>query len=92
MGAVAWGNLPACCLLPPILRYLDPFISLRQGDLPQGGGPWWSRLAGAGQTGLFFAALAPFGGWWRKRLLAIAAIPVSAGQCAALLVLFARKV
>ena len=91
-GAVAWGDLPGWCLLPPIIRYLDPLISLRQGKLPQGGGPWWSRLAGAGQTGLFFAALAPFEGRWRKRFLTIAAVPVSAGQYVALLVLLARKV
>jgi phosphatidylglycerophosphate synthase len=92
VGAVAWGNLPAWCLLPPIIRYLDPFISLGQADLPQGGGPWWSRLAGASQTGLFFAALAPFGGRWRNRLLTIAALPVSTVQCIALLALLARKV
>src|SRR5207248_8306031 len=76
----------------PIIRYLDPLISLRNGHLPQGGGPWWSRLAGAGQTGLFFAALAPFGGRWRNQFLAITALPVSTGQCIALLVLLARKV
>jgi phosphatidylglycerophosphate synthase len=91
-GAVAWGNLPTYCLLPPIIRYLDPVISLRDGNLPQGGGPWWSRLAGASQTGLFFTALAPFGGRWRNRLLAFAALPVSAAQSIALLVLLARKV
>lgn len=91
-SAVVWGKLPAYCLLPPIIRYLDPLISLRNGHLPQGGGPWWSRLAGASQTGLFFAALAPFGGRWRNRLLTSAALPVSTGQCIALLVLLARKV
>jgi phosphatidylglycerophosphate synthase len=91
-GAVAWGNLPAYCLLPPIIRYLDPIISLRDGNLPQGGGPWWSRLAGASQTGLFFIALAPFGGRSRNRLLAFAALPVSIVQCMAVLVLLARKV
>jgi phosphatidylglycerophosphate synthase len=91
-GAVAWGKLPAYCLLPPIIRYLDPLISLRNGHLPQGGGPWWSRLAGASQAGLFFVALAPFGGRWRNQLLASAALPVSTGQCIALLVLLARKV
>ena len=91
-GAVAWGNLPGWCLLPPIIRYLDPLISLQRGELPRGGGPWWSRLAGASQTGLFFIALAPFGGRWRNRFLTIAALPVSAGQCIALLVLLARKV
>jgi phosphatidylglycerophosphate synthase len=88
-GAVAWGNLPAYCLLPPIIRYLDPVISLCNGNLPQGGGPWWSRLAGASQTGLFFIALAPFGERWRNRFLTIAALPVSTVQCVALL---ARKV
>lgn len=91
-GAVAWGDLPGWCLLPPIIRYLDPLISLQQGKLPHGGGPWWSRLAGAGQTGLFFAALAPFEGRWRNRFLTLASVPVSAGQCVALLILLARKV
>lgn len=91
-GSVAWGNLPGWCLLPPIIRYLDPLISLRQGKLPQGGGPWWSRLAGASQTGLFFAALAPFDGRWRNQFLASMALPVSIGQGIALTILLARKV
>lgn len=91
-GAVVWGKLPAYCLLPPIIRYLDPLISLRNGHLSQGGGPWWSRLAGACQTGLFFTALAPFGGRWRNQILSATALPVSIGQCVSLLLLLARKV
>jgi len=37
--ATAWGDLPRWCLLPPILRYLDPLLDLRRGKLPRGGGP-----------------------------------------------------
>jgi phosphatidylglycerophosphate synthase len=91
-GAVAWGDLPIWYLLAPIIRYLDPLISLRHGKLPQGGGPWWSRLAGACQTGLILIALAPFEPRQRNRFLSLAALPVSAGQCLALLVLLIRKV
>ncbi len=91
-SAVTRGDLPGWYLLPPMLRYLDPFLSLRCGNLPQGGGPWWSRLAGACQAALLLAALAPFEGRQLRRILSLAAGPVSAGQCAALLVLLARKV
>ena len=71
---------------------LDPLIDLRQGKLPEGGGPWWSRFAGACQTGLMLLALAPYEGKQPFQMLALAVFPVSSGQCLALLVLHTRKV
>ena len=91
-GAVAWGDLPRWCLLPPILRYLDPLVDLQRGKLPRGGGPWWSRLSGTGQMGVFLTALAPIDGRWRQQGLAVAALPVSVGQSVAVIVLLARKI
>lgn len=91
-SAVAWGDLPRLCLLPPVLRYLDPLVDLRRGKLPQGGGPWWSRLTGSGQMVLFLTALAPASWRWRKRTLDIAVLPVSGGQSIAIIVLLARKI
>jgi phosphatidylglycerophosphate synthase len=90
-SAVAWGDLPRLCMLPPILRYLDPLVDVRRGRLPHGGGPWWSRLTGTGQMVLFLTALAPINWRWRKRTLSLAALPVSGGQGVAIIVLLARK-
>ena len=91
-SAVAWGDLPRLCLLPPVLRFLDPLVDLRRGKLPQGGGPWWSRLTGSGQMVLFLTALAPIDWRWRKRTLVRVALPVSGGQGLAIIVLLARKI
>ena len=85
-GAVAWGELPAWCLLPPIIHFLEPLLALLQGKLPQGGGPWWYRLAGANQMGLLIVALAPFDWRQRKQFLIAASLPITIGQCAAILV------
>ena len=90
-GAVAWGNMPRWCLLPPIIHYLEPTRALMQGKLPQGGGPWWYRLAGASQMGLLIVALAPFDWRQRKQILYAASLPVSIGQCAAIFVRLAMK-
>ncbi len=90
-SAVAWGDLPRWCLLPPILRYLDPLFDLRRGKLPHGGGPWWSRMTGTAQMLLFLTALAPVNRRWRQRTLSLAALPVSGGQCITIVVLLARK-
>jgi len=90
-GAVVWGELPGWCLLPPIIRYLEPLLALKQGKLPQGGGPWWYRIVGASQMGLLILALAPIDWQRRKQILAAASLPVSCGQCAAIVVLLARK-
>jgi phosphatidylglycerophosphate synthase len=91
VGAVAWGDLPRWCLLPPLLRYLDPLLDLLQGKLPHGGGPWWSRLTGTIQMVLFLTALAPINGRWREKVLAVAAFPVSGAQCITIIVLLAQK-
>ncbi len=90
-AAIAWGNLPAWCILPPIIRYLDPLHSLLHGKLPQGGGPWWCRVTGTGQMGLLFLALTPIDFPRRKLILTAGALPVSSAQCAAVLVLLSRK-
>jgi phosphatidylglycerophosphate synthase len=90
-GAVAWGNLPAWCILPTIIRYLDPLHALMHGKLPQGGGPWWCRVTGTGQMGLLFLALTPIDFPRRKQILTAVALPVSSAQCAAVLVLLIRK-
>ncbi len=90
-GAITWGDLPAWSMLPPVLRYLDPLYSLMHGKLPQGGGPWWCRVTGTSQMGLFFVALTPIDFQKRKQLLTAVALPVSSTQCAAVLVLLIRK-
>ncbi len=89
-GAVAWGELPGWCLLPPIIHYLEPLLALMQGKLPQGGGPWWYRIAGASQMGFLIVALAPFDWRQRKQILTAASLLVSMGQCAAIFVRLAR--
>jgi phosphatidylglycerophosphate synthase len=86
-GTVTWGELPGWCLLPPIIHYLEPMLTLLQGKLPHGGGPWWYRLAGASQMGLLIVALAPFDWRERKQFLTAASLPISIGQCTAI---FAR--
>jgi len=90
-AAIAWGNLPAWCILPPIIRYLDSLHSLLHNKLPQGGGSWWCRLTGTCQMVLLFLALTPIDFPRRKQLLIAVALPVSSAQCAAVLVLLGRK-
>ncbi len=90
-GAVAWGKLPPWCLLPPILHYLEPSLALMQGKLPEGGGPWWYRIAGASQMGFLIVALAPFDWRQRKQILTAASLPVCIGQCVAIVVCLYRK-
>ena len=90
-GAITWGDLPAKSMLPPVVRYLDPLHTLIHGKLPQGGGPWWCRVTGTSQMGLFFVALTPIDFQKRKQLLTAVALPVSSAQCAAVLVLLIRK-
>lgn len=94
ISAAEWADLPRWCLLPPIIRYLDPILDLSRGKLPRGGGPWWSRLTGTSQMVLFLAALAPLQGQWRERvtrMVKMAVLPVSVGQGAAIVVLLGRK-
>ncbi len=90
-GAVAWGNLPRWCLLPPLMHYLEPLQALLQGNLPRGGGPWWYRLAGSSQMGLLIVSLAPFDWTQRKQILTSASLPVSIGQCTAIFANIASK-
>ena len=90
-GAIIWGDLPAWSMLPPVVRYLDPLHTLIHGKLPQGGGPWWCRVTGTSQMGLFFVALTPIDFQKRKQLLTAVALPVSSAQCAAILVLLIKK-
>lgn len=85
IGAVAWHELPGWCLLPPFIHYLEPLLAFKQGNLPHGGGPWWYRLAGAGQMGLLIIAFAPFDWKVRKKFLTTVSVPISIGQCAAIL-------
>ena len=88
-AATAWGGLPRWCLLPPLLRYLDPLFALRAGRLPAGGGPWWARLTGTAQMALFLTALAPLP--VHRRFPASIAGVVSAAQTATLLWLLVRR-
>ncbi len=90
-GSIAWGELPSWCLLPPIIHYLEPLLALKQGNLPQGGGPWWYRLAGASQMGLLIIALAPFDWRKRKQFLTAASVPISIGQCAVIMLRLAMR-
>ena len=94
ISATEWGGLPRWCLLPPIIRYLDPILDLSRGKLPRGGGPWWGRLTGTSQMILLLAALAPLKGAWRERVMRVVkmtVLPVSVGQGAALAALLGRK-
>jgi phosphatidylglycerophosphate synthase len=90
-GAIAWGDLPAWSILPPILRYLDPLHALMHGELPQGGGLWWCRVTGTSQMVLFFVALTPVDFQKRKQVLTAAAFPVSSAQCVSVLVPFIKE-
>lgn len=90
-GAVSWGDLPSWCLLPPVIRYLDPLLDTLDGKLPRGGGPWWSRVTGTAQMLLIIGALAPIHGRLRNQALAIAALTVSTAQLVTILVLLVKK-
>lgn len=90
-SAISWGDLPSWCLVPPLLRYLDPLLDGSRRELSQGGGPWWSRLTGSSQMVLFLAALSPLRWPWRKQSLIAASALVSGAQATALLVLLWRK-
>ena len=91
IAAVAWGGLPWIVLLPPLVRYAQPVLALRQGDLPAGGGPWWSRVTGVAQMALFILALAPVNWPMRETVLGVAAWPISLAQLVVMLVLLHPK-
>lgn len=86
-AAVRWGDLPPLGLLPPLVRYARPFLALRAGRLPAGGGPWSGRVAGTAQMALICAALLPLRHHPSRRALVAIGLPVAAGQCVALVLL-----
>jgi phosphatidylglycerophosphate synthase len=63
-SAVVWGDLPAAIAVPPALRYLFTFSTVRNAGYAavQVDEPAWVLPAGIVQMLLFIAALAPFGG------------------------------
>jgi phosphatidylglycerophosphate synthase len=89
-AAVAWGDLPAWCLVPPLLHYPHPLLALRRGGLPSGGGPRWARATGTAQMALFLLALAPARARPDRRVLGALALPISAAQGATQLLLLRR--
>lgn len=87
IAAVAWGGLPWLVFLPPLLHYIQLVLALRQGALPAGGGPWWSRVTGVAQMALFILALAPFSWPIRGTVLGVIAWPISLAQLTVMLAL-----
>jgi len=90
-AATSWGGLPRWVVLPPLVRYLHPLLDLRDGLLPRGSGPGWSRVTGTAQMALMLSALAPIR--WRpprSALVGLAAV-VSGSQLAAVLLLLQRQ-
>lgn len=89
VAAVTLGGLPWICVLPPIVRYIHPLLALRAGELPSGGGPWWSRATGVAQMAMLLAAFAPIAGTARDMILGIVVWPISLAQLGAMLALLA---
>lgn len=90
-AAILLGGLPWICLLPPVVRYIHPYLALRAGKLPVGGGPWWSRATGVAQMVLLMAGFAPITGSLRDTILAIAIWPISLAQLVTMLALLAPR-
>lgn len=88
-AAVAWGELPALVVAPPILRYLlllpGGLDSSQDGRQPPE--PWWVRTLGIVQMLLFIAALAPFGGRATRRVTRVVAPIQTPVQVAGLVLL-----
>lgn len=91
VAAVALGGLPWICVLPPIVRYIQPALALRAGQLPKGGGPWWSRVTGVAQMVTLLAAFAPITGAARDTILGMVIWPVSIAQLATIVTLVALR-
>ncbi|HTE85943.1 MAG TPA: CDP-alcohol phosphatidyltransferase family protein [Dehalococcoidia bacterium] len=91
VAAASWGELPRWVIVPPLLRYLHPLLDLRDGMLPSGGGPLWSRVTGIGQGGLMLAALAPFRRRPRRLVLTGLAGVISGSQTTTLLLLLRQR-
>jgi hypothetical protein len=86
-AAVVWGGLLWVCLAPPLLRYAQPLLDLCAGRLPQGGGPWWSRVTGVAQMLLLIGVLAPVNGPERDTVIGFVVWPVSGAQLATMIAL-----
>lgn len=91
IAAAVLGGLPWVVLLPPLIRYVQPILALRQGALPAGGGPWWSRVTGVAQMALFILALAPLNWPLRETVLGVVVWPISLAQLVVMLVLLHPK-
>ncbi len=91
IAAVVYGGLPWGILLAPLVRYAQPILALRQGDLPAGGGPWWSRVTGVAQMALFILALAPFNWPPHGAVLGAVTWPIAVAQLAVMCVLLHPK-
>jgi len=91
VAAILLGGLPWICLLPPVVRYIHPLLALREGKLPVGGGPWWSRMTGMTQMAVLMAGFAPIAGPARDTILGIVIWPVSLAQLATMLALLALR-
>ena len=91
VAAILLGNLPWIALLPPVVRYIHPLLTLREGKVPVGGGPWWSRLTGMTQMAVLMAAFAPVAGHGRDTIFGIVIWPVSLAQLATMLALLAMR-
>lgn len=91
MAAILLGDLPWIALLPPVVRYIHPLLTLREGKVPVGGGPWWSRVTGMTQMAVLMAAFAPVTGHVRDTIFGIVIWPVSLAQLATMLALLAMR-
>lgn len=87
IAEVVLGGLPWIVLLPPLVRYVQPILALRQGALPAGGGPWWSRVTGVAQMVLFLLALTPINWSVRETVLGVIVWPITLAQLVVMLAL-----
>lgn len=91
LAAVTLGDVPWICLLAPLIRYLHPLLDLSTGKLPEGGGPWWSRVTGVAQMAMLLWGFAPVAGALRDTLLGAFIWPVSLAQVFTMLALLALR-
>jgi phosphatidylglycerophosphate synthase len=91
VAAILLGGLPWICLLPPLVRYIHPLLALKEGKLPIGGGPLWSRVTGMTQMAALMAGFAPIAGPARDAILGVVIWPVSLAQLATMLALLALR-
>lgn len=91
VAAITLGGLPWICLLAPVVRYVLPLFDIYAGNLPVGGGPWWSRVTGVVQMAVLIAGFAPIVGTFRDAILGVIVWPVSLAQLATMLALLALR-